>query len=126
MSRNQRIMLVGAAGIVLAVLAVIVFSGGGGSDDKSSDSGKTVKVQVANEKPVGGVQDINVKKGDPVSFTVTADKGDEIHVHGYDIHKDIPANGGTVAFNFPAKMDGIFIVELEGPGEQIASLKVSP
>jgi hypothetical protein len=126
MSRNQRIMLVGAAGIVLAVVAVIVFSGGGGSDNTKSDAGKTVKIQIANEKPVGGIQTINVKKGDPVSFTVTADKGDEIHVHGYDIHKDIPATGGTVAFAFPAKMDGVFVVELEGPGQQIASLKVSP
>jgi FtsP/CotA-like multicopper oxidase with cupredoxin domain len=111
---------------VLAVVAIVVFAGGGGDDNSSSDSGKTVAIKVANGKPVGGVQTIDVKQGDPVKFTVTADKGDEIHVHGYDLHKDIPANGGTVAFDFPAKMTGIFDVELEGPGQQIASLEVTP
>ena len=125
MTNNMRIALVGAAGIVLAVVAIIVFAGGG-SDNSSSDSGKTVAIEVVSEKPVGGVQTIDVKQGDPVKFTVTADKGDEIHVHGYDLHKDIPANGGTVAFDFPAKMTGIFDVELEGAGQQIASLEVKP
>ena len=49
----------------------------------------------------------------------------EIHVHGYNFHKDVPA-GGTVSFDFPAKIDGSFIVELEKPGVQIASLQVNP
>jgi FlaG/FlaF family flagellin (archaellin) len=126
MSRNTRIALIGAAAVVVVVAVIIAVSGGGSSDDSSSDSGKTVAIKVANGKPVGGVQTISVKKGDQVSFTVTADKGDEIHVHGYNFHKDIPANGGTVAFAFPAKMDGVFDVELEGSSTQVASLKVSP
>jgi hypothetical protein len=94
-----------------------------GSSSKST-SGVT-HIVVKAEQPVGGVAQINVKKGDPVKFTVQADKADEIHVHGYNFHKDVPA-GGTVSFSFPAKIDGVFIVELEGPGVQIASLRVSP
>ncbi|MDX6643453.1 MAG: hypothetical protein QOD76_1415, partial [Solirubrobacteraceae bacterium] len=50
---------------------------------------------------------------------------DEIHVHGYDFHKDVNA-GGNVRFDFPAKISGGFVVELEKRGEQIAELKVQP
>jgi hypothetical protein len=31
-----------------------------------------------------------------------------------------------VKFSFPAKIDGVFVIELEGRGEQIASLEVQP
>ena len=34
--------------------------------------------------------------------------------------------GGTVSFDFPAEIEGIFEVELEGRGEQIAELRVNP
>jgi hypothetical protein len=30
-----------------------------------------------------------------------------------------------VSFDFPAKIDGIFVIELESRGEQIASLQVN-
>ena len=53
-------------------------------------------------KPVGGVEKITVKKGDRLRFTVTSDVADEIHVHGYDFKKEVPA-GGTVRFDFPAQ-----------------------
>jgi plastocyanin len=94
-----------------------------GSSSKTT-SGVT-HIVVKNQQPVGGIAQIKVNKGDPVKFTVQADKADEIHVHGYNFHKDVPA-GGTVSFDFPAKIDGSFIVELEGPGVQIASLQVNP
>jgi len=49
---------------------------------------------------------------------------DEIHVHGYNFHKDVE-KGGSVSFNFPAKIEGIFDIELESRAEQIASLQVN-
>ena len=82
-------------------------------------------VNVKNAKPVGGIKQITVNKGDQVRFTVNSDVSDEIHVHGYDFHKNVKA-GGTVSFSFPAKIDGEFVIELESRGEQIASLVVNP
>ena len=59
-------------------------------------------------------------------FGVSFDSAsDEIHVHGYNFHKDVKA-GGSVSFSFPAKIDGEFVIELESRGEQIASLVVNP
>jgi heme/copper-type cytochrome/quinol oxidase subunit 2 len=84
-----------------------------------------VQVTVKNGKPVGGIKDIEVNKGDRVRFAITSDVADEIHVHGYDFMKDVKA-GGTVSFSFPAKIDGEFEVELENRAEQIISLVVQP
>jgi hypothetical protein len=123
MSRRQRIALLGAAAVVIVVAAVII-GAGGGADDSTKTSGP-VTIKVRGEKPVGGIQHIDVKKGDPVRFTVASDSAQEIHVHGYNVHKDVPADG-RVSFDFPATIDGSFVVELEEPGQQIAALKVSP
>ncbi len=76
-------------------------------------------------KPVGGIQKLDYNKGDQIKFIVTSDVADEIHVHGYDLKQDVPA-GGSVRFSFPASIEGVFEVELEGRAQQIAQLKVSP
>ena len=36
------------------------------------------------------------------------------------------AKNGSVSFDFPATIDGGFVIELESRGEQIAALKVQP
>jgi hypothetical protein len=54
-----------------------------------------------------------------------SDTADEIHVHGYDLMKDV-TKGGTIAFSFKGKIDGVFEVELEKRGQQIAELEVKP
>src|SRR4051812_35594423 len=133
-----------AAAVVVAIVAFIVLK----PDDKktttttasstpttatSTTPGKPAKpapqpvpqVVVKGGKPVGGIKEITVSKGDQLRFVVKSDVSDEIHVHGYDIMKDVKA-GGKVSFSFPAKIDGEFEVELEGRGEQIAKLVVNP
>jgi hypothetical protein len=69
------------------------------------------------------VKQLKVKKGGTVSFTVNSDTADEIHVHGYDFHKDVE-KGGSVHFDFPATISGEFVIELESRSEQIAALEV--
>jgi plastocyanin len=94
------------------------------SGEKAGEaSGATIVVK--NGEPVGGVQELEYSAGDQVRFTVDSDVTDEIHVHGYDLMKEVPA-GGSVSFSFPAEIEGIFEVELEGLKEQIAELRVNP
>jgi hypothetical protein len=85
----------------------------------------TPVVRVVGGKPKGGVQRLTFSKGDTVRFKVVSDTADEVHVHGYDVEKPVPA-GGSATFSFPAKIDGRFEVELHGSGEQIAQLEVTP
>jgi hypothetical protein len=82
-------------------------------------------VRVVGAKPQGGVQKLSFDKGDQIRFRVVSDTADEIHVHGYDLMKDVPA-GGSVSFSFKGSIDGRFVVELENHGEQIAELDVQP
>jgi hypothetical protein len=74
---------------------------------------------------VGGVEELEFDKGDQVRFVVRSDVADEVHVHGYDKTEDVPA-GGSVRFSFPADIEGVFEIELEGRGEPIAELRVNP
>ncbi len=122
MSQQTRVAL-GALVVIVAIAAFAISRPSGSS--KSTKSASVVHLQIRGGKPVGGVRTIMVKKGSRVRFTVTSDVADEIHVHGYDYHKQIPA-GGTVRLDFAGSIDGIFIVELEHRGEQIASLQVQP
>lgn len=135
MRGNQRILLILGA-VVIAIVAFIVINPGGGND-KASPTGTTggtpaaaanvttATVHVVNAKPQGGIQTINAKKGDTLKLAVVSDTADEIHIHGYDFKKDVTA-GGTARFSFPLKIDGIFVIELESHGEQIAKLVVQP
>ena len=72
----------------------------------------TIRVVVKGGKPVGGIQRATVKKGQKVAIVVHSDVADEVHVHGYDLHKDVDA-GGTVRIVFPATITGVFEAELE-------------
>lgn len=116
--------------VLLAVAAVAGLSACGGSDTGSGhgiteNQGATPTIVVENGEPVGGVQELEYNAGDQVRFKVDSDVADEIHVHGYDLMKDVSA-GGSVTFSFPAEIEGIFEVELEGRKEQIAELRVNP
>lgn len=82
-------------------------------------------IEVKGGEVVGGVTEIAVSKGDQVEFSVVADVADEVHVHGYDIKKDLKP-GEPATFSFKADIDGIFEIELEDAKLQLASLKVEP
>jgi hypothetical protein len=83
----------------------------------------TIRVLVKGGKPVGGIQRATVKKGQKVAIVVHSDVADEVHVHGYDLHKDVDA-GGTVRIVFPATITGVFEAELESRKLQIVELTV--
>ncbi len=71
------------------------------------------------------VEDIRVDKGETVRFRVRAPEDEEVHVHGYDISRDV-AGGKTERISFKATIDGIFEIEFEHSGTEIASLRVDP
>lgn len=99
---------------------------GGTTETAAEDaSGSVPTIEVKNDEPVGGVQELEFDAGEEIRFRVSSDTAEEIHIHGYDIAKDVPA-GGTVEFSFPAEIEGIFEVELEDLGSQIAELRVNP
>jgi hypothetical protein len=136
------------AGIaVTALAALVLFVVLGGADDPGTDAATTqpqsaaegptggesansqtptiVRIVVRDGKPVGGVARLEYASGERVRFTVHSDVADEVHVHGFDIKKDVPANG-SVRFGFPADIEGVFEVELEDAHIKIAELRIEP
>lgn len=82
-----------------------------------------INVRIAGGKPVGGIVRAKVKKGQRVLLVVRSNVADEVHIHGYDVKQDVPA-GGTARIHFMAAIPGVFEVELEDRGLQIAELTV--
>ena len=80
---------------------------------------------VKDGQPVGGVQELSFTEGDDIRFIVESDVSDEVHFHGYDVGEDVEA-GGTVEFDVPATITGVFEVELEERVVPIAEITVNP
>jgi heme/copper-type cytochrome/quinol oxidase subunit 2 len=146
MQSNTARAVVGIGTIAVIVVLFIVLSDG--DDNKKSSAPATTAtatttggertattpkparpkpptIVVRGGTPVGGVKRLDLEKGERVRFVVRSDVADEVHVHGYDIKKDVPA-GGRVSFSFRADLEGVFEVELEGRKQQIAELRVNP
>ena len=149
MSRAQRLTFLAIA-VAIAIVAVVVLASGGGDDEstagtsaqatatatpsETAEPGATATetpTPTATPKPEpplvqqGKVTKLRFTEGETVRFRVRADVADEVHVHGYNLMKDIEP-GQTITFSFPAKITGIFEIELESAGEQIAQLRVDP
>lgn len=84
-----------------------------------------VRVTVVGGAPQGGIVRATVDQGDRVRLVVTSDVADEIHLHCYDISRDVAA-GGTVTLAFRATIPGRCEAELENRGVQIADITIEP
>jgi hypothetical protein len=83
------------------------------------------RVTIRNGLPEGGPARITVSKGRRVELVITSDVADEVHVHGYNLMRDV-APGHPVTIQFRATIPGTVEVELEGRGVHIASVTTKP
>jgi hypothetical protein len=86
---------------------------------------KVERIVVRGGKPVGGLKRLEFERGERVRFSVQSDSADEVHVHGFDLEKAVPANR-RVRFGFPADIEGVFEVELHSTHTKIAELRIRP
>ncbi len=124
MNSNTVRALIGAGIVIVAVVLLIVLKSDNSDSSATTTKGVTTIV-IKNGEPVGGIAQLTYNKGEEVRFKVDSDVSDEIHMHGYDIMEDVKA-GGSVSFDFPATIEGVFEAELEGRKEQILELTVNP
>jgi hypothetical protein len=147
LSQFQRLALIGAA-LVILVVAVVVTTGGDNNEDSSSAPTAQTAAEMPpatdapeaqNETTTSGesaappepvltkakVTRLKASKGEEIRFSVRSSAADEVHVHGYDILRDV-APGKTVKLRFKAEIEGIFEIELEKSGVQIGKLEVRP
>jgi hypothetical protein len=147
MSRSQRFTFLAIA-VVIAVVAVVVLADSSEDDTEPNPSSATATATSTPEESTGmetptptptrtatpeppplltadKVTDLEATEGETVKFRVRSDEPEEVHVHGYDISKDIEA-GQTATMSFKATITGIFEIEFEHSATQIAELKVEP
>jgi hypothetical protein len=127
-NRGAGLAVAGAA-VVVAVVLFIVLSGNDDNDTTTTGATTTTPesevatIEIKDGQAVGGVQDLEFSQGDDIRFKVESDADWEIHFHGYDIAKDVKA-GGSVEYDVPATIPGVFEVEIEDTATQIAEITV--
>ena len=82
-------------------------------------------IAVKGGQPVGGAKTLTYHNGDRIRLRVVADAADEVHVHGFDIEKEV-APSEPARFDFKADIEGRFELELHSSDTQIALLEVRP
>jgi FtsP/CotA-like multicopper oxidase with cupredoxin domain len=145
MSPRQRFTFLAIA-VAIAVVAIVVLADSSEDDSEPGTTAATATATPASEssgeestptptptptpKPPplltgDKVTKLEATEGETVRFRVRSDEPEEVHVHGYDISKDIEP-GETATMSFKATINGIFEIEFEHSGTPIAELKVEP
>ena len=132
--------------LVASVLALALAACGGGGDDNqaaastaagsaTTEAGsattaagaagaQTVQITVTGTKVQTAERRVKVPLDAKVRLEVTADRADEVHLHGYDRKIDIEP-GKPAVLEFTADVPGVFEVELEEAGLKLVELQVS-
>ena len=148
MGNAGRIALVAAGAAVAVVLFVVLRPGDDGegmgsppppgtsegnsapptTGGREGDQAAPPPLRVRINIPPGGVERvrrIEVSRGRRVVLVATSASEDELHVHGYDLLREVgPGRPGRVSFR--ATIPGRFEVELESGHELVAQLVVRP
>ncbi len=92
--------------------------------------GPDATVITLRDYAVAEVESIEVAKGDQVRLEFRSNVPDSVHIHGYDLEKDV-APDKPARFSFPANIEGVFEIESheaehQGKDALIARLVVAP
>lgn len=120
-SSTQRRWLLGLAGVILAA----AFAGIALAPATKIRNSPPTTIVVREGVPLGGTHLLTYRQGALINLTVRSDVADEVHFHGYDIHKNI-APGHPVHFRIRATIQGSYPVELEQHGQTLAQVTVEP
>jgi hypothetical protein len=141
----KRLLIVGGAIVAAALLFVVLRPDDDGDNTRSAPTTTAstaptttvpppppapppparISIVVKGGRPVGGVRSVTVAEGRRIVLTVTADVTDEVHLHGYNVKRDV-APGKPARLAFRATIVGTVEVELEGSGVPLAHITTQP
>lgn len=121
--------------LILIILAIVVLAGlfvwlrpaktHAPSDTSPTGETRTFELTVAGGAITSGPKTLSAYEGDRIVLKVTADKSEEIHIHGLDISLDLTAGTpGTVIFT--ATPAGRYEFELEGSKTNLGAIEIMP
>ncbi|HZO50019.1 MAG TPA: hypothetical protein VFB26_07730 [Gaiellaceae bacterium] len=109
--------------LLAALLAGLALAATSGAARTTAPTPVTISILVQKGRPVGGVKRPTVRRNALVRLVVRTDVGREVHVHGYDLEKEV-VRGRPTVFRFRARIAGRFEVELHHPDALLAELTV--
>lgn len=116
---NARLAIVGAVFVLFAgVMAVLVFGNQGPPPQQ-----RLIQVAVTGDSMSPGRMQAN--EGDTLTVSISADRYEEIHLHGYDKHF-FPRPNQPATLTFPADKTGTFVIEIEASSTPLGVLDVKP
>jgi heme/copper-type cytochrome/quinol oxidase subunit 2 len=143
----MRNALIVAAAVIVAAGLFIVLRPDNGNDNASGNTTTTgtatsasattsttspappppanVRIVVRGGEPVGGIRNVTVAKGRRVVLIVNSDVADEVHLHGYNLKRDVEP-GTPARLPFRATINGTVEVELEQRGVPLARITTQP
>ncbi|WP_299932486.1 hypothetical protein [uncultured Nocardioides sp.] len=107
-------------------LVLVLLLAGCAQDERSTDNTTPIEIAVTIEggdvTPSG--ERIDVKRGQPIEFDVTADTSGQLHVHS-DPAQSFDYEPGTSTFRLtPIELPGVVEVEEEDLGQTIVQLEI--
>ena len=118
-SANARLAVAAAALLIFVVAgAVLIFANQGPPSQH-----RQFQITVAGSTMTPSR--LQAYGGDTLTLSITADKSEEIHLHGYDKHF-YPSPGQPATMKFAADKTGDFVIEIEATGTEVGTLDVLP
>jgi hypothetical protein len=143
----MRNALIVAAAVIVAAGLFIVLRPDNGNDNASGNTTTTgtatsasattsttspappppanVRIVVRGGEPMDGIRNVTVSKGRQVVLIVDSDVADEVHVHGYNLKRDVTPDT-PARLPFRATINGTVEVELEQRGVPLARITTQP
>jgi heme/copper-type cytochrome/quinol oxidase subunit 2 len=111
---------------VVAVTLVCGLVGCGGSANKPAASNLTVEVTIAKGQVTPVNATLQARVNQPITFRVTSDAADELHVHSVPDHEFEIAAAPNQTFQFSVDVPGNVDVELHHLDRTVATIQVHP
>jgi hypothetical protein len=118
-SANARLAIVAAVLIIFAAVGAVLIFGNQGPPPQQRLFQLTVSGTSMSPSH------LQANEGDTLTVSVTADKYEEIHLHGYDKHF-FPSPGQPATLTFPAALTGNFVIEIEATSTPLGLLDIVP
>jgi hypothetical protein len=118
-SANARLAIVAAVLIIFAAVGAVLVFGDQGAPPQQRLFQLTVSGTTMSPSRV------QANEGDTLTVSVTSDKYEEIHLHGYDKHF-FPSAGQPATLTFPAALTGNFVIEIEATSTPLGLLDIVP
>jgi heme/copper-type cytochrome/quinol oxidase subunit 2 len=113
----------GAAGATTTVASTTTTTSAEPTTTTAGFSGTLIEARVTGDQVDTASRRVRVSRGEKVRIQVEADHAEEVHVHGYDLKKDV-APGTPAVIEFTADASGVFEVELEEAALKLFELQV--